>query len=94
MSGPPIALILGAGGNIGQNVGRAFAAKGYKTVLAARSVKEEESTTSQLNIRSDFSDPESIVKVFSKVQSTLGYPHVVVYNGEHTQLPYVLTSDY
>lgn len=86
MAGPPVALILGAGANIGQNVGRAFAAKGYKTALAARSVKEEDSTSSQLNICSDFSDPESIVKVFSKVQSTLGPPHVVVYNGQFTPL--------
>lgn len=82
-SGPPIALILGAGANIGQNVARAFAAKGYKTAIASRTQKEEDSSSSQLNIRSDFSDPESIAKIFSKVQSTLGHPHVVVYNGMH-----------
>lgn len=81
MSTAPVALILGAGANVGQNVARAFLAKGYKTVLASRSLKEEDSTSSQINIRSDFSDPESVAQVFSKVQSTLGHPHVVVYNG-------------
>lgn len=81
MSTPPVALILGAGANVGQNVARAFLAKGYKTVLASRSLKEEDSTSSQINIRSDFSDPESVAKVFSQVQAKLGLPHVVVYNG-------------
>jgi NAD(P)-dependent dehydrogenase (short-subunit alcohol dehydrogenase family) len=77
----PVALILGAGSNIGQHVGRAFAAKGYRIALAARSLKEEDSTPSQLHIRSDFSDPESVEKVFSTVKSQLGTPGVVVYNG-------------
>lgn len=77
----PVALILGAGANIGQNVGRAFAAKGYKIALAARSLKEDDSTSEQLHIKSDFSDPESISKIFAKVTSKFGTPHVVVYNG-------------
>ncbi|KAM0425864.1 hypothetical protein ACHAPT_008802 [Fusarium lateritium] len=76
----PVALILGAGSNIGHHVGRAFAAKGYKIALAARSLKEEDSTSSQLHIRSDFSDPDSVEKVFSTVKSQLGTPYVVVYN--------------
>ena len=77
----PVALILGAGANVGQNVGRAFAAKGYRIALAARSLKEEDSTPDQLHIRGDFSNPESIVDIFSKVKATFGPPHVVVYNG-------------
>lgn len=81
MSSSPVALILGAGANIGQAVIKAFEAKGYRTAVAARSIKEEDSTSTQLNIRSDFSDPASIARVFSKVESTFGYPHVVVYNG-------------
>lgn len=77
----PVALILGAGANVGHNVSRALIAKGYKTALVSRSLKEEDSTDSQLHIRGDFSDPKSIVDIFSKVQSSLGLPHVVVYNG-------------
>lgn len=77
----PVALVLGAGANIGQHVGRAFAAKGYRVALAARSLKEEDSNGDQLHIKSDFSDPDSITEVFSKVKSKFGAPHVVVYNG-------------
>jgi short chain dehydrogenase len=80
----PVALILGAGANIGQHVGRAFAAKGYKIALAARSLKEADSTPDQLNITSDFSDPESVAKAFAKVEAQLGLPSVVVYNGTNT----------
>ncbi|CAM1502584.1 Fc.00g073600.m01.CDS01 [Cosmosporella sp. VM-42] len=79
-SNSPVALILGAGANIGQNVGRAFAAKGYKIALAARSLKEEDSTPDQLHIRSDFTDPDSVVSIFAKVKAELGAPYVVVYN--------------
>lgn len=77
----PVALILGAGSNVGNHVGRAFAEKGYKIALAARSAKEEDSTSDKLLIRGDFADPESITSIFTKVKSQLGVPHVVVYNG-------------
>jgi NAD(P)-dependent dehydrogenase (short-subunit alcohol dehydrogenase family) len=78
----PVILILGSGPNIGKHVARAFAAKGYKVALASRSLKEADSTADQLNIPSDFTDPESITKAFSKVKSLLGAPSVVVYNGK------------
>ncbi|KAJ3542794.1 hypothetical protein NM208_g401 [Fusarium decemcellulare] len=77
----PVALILGAGANVGQHVGRALAAKGYKIAFAARSAKEEDSTPTQLLIRGDFADPTSIASIFEKVKSQLGPPQVVVYNG-------------
>lgn len=85
-SGSPVALILGAGSNIGQNVARAFAAKGYKVALAARSLKEEDSTPEQLHVQSDFSDPNSVSKSFARVRERFGAPSVVVYNG--TVAPY------
>jgi NAD(P)-dependent dehydrogenase (short-subunit alcohol dehydrogenase family) len=82
----PIVLILGAGSNVGQHVARAFAAKGYKVALAARSVKESDNTSEQVNVPSDFTDPESIVSAFAKVRASLGVPSVVVYNaGAATQ---------
>lgn len=80
-SNPPVALILGAGANVGRNVGRAFAAKGYRIAFAARSLRDEDSTREELNIHSDFADPDSVIRVFAKVKSQLGLPHVVVYNG-------------
>ncbi|KAJ5353772.1 hypothetical protein N7541_006336 [Penicillium brevicompactum] len=76
----PVILILGAGPNIGINVARVFAAKGYKVALASRSLKDQESTADQLNIPSDLSNPDSVVDAFSKVKAALGTPSVVVYN--------------
>ena len=84
----PVALILGAGANVGQNVARAFAAKGYKIALAARSLEEEDSTADQLHIRADFSDPASVVDIFAKVKAQLGSPYVVVYDGIISHLQY------
>lgn len=81
-SSSPIILILGAGANVGQSVARAFAAKGYKVALAARKANASDNTADTVNIQSDFSDPDSVVNVFSKVKETLGIPSVVVYNGE------------
>jgi NAD(P)-dependent dehydrogenase (short-subunit alcohol dehydrogenase family) len=78
----PIVLILGAGSNVGQHVAQAFRNKGYRTALAARSVKESDNTDEQVYLPSDFSDPNSIVKAFTKLKSSLGVPSVVIYNGE------------
>ena len=77
----PVALILGAGANVGQNVGRAFLAKGYRIALASRSLREEDSSPSQVHIRGDFTDPASVAEIFAKVQSQLEAPSVVIYNG-------------
>ncbi|KAK9459724.1 uncharacterized protein V1516DRAFT_666260 [Lipomyces oligophaga] len=76
----PVIVILGAGSNIGQTVGKFFAAKGYKVALAARSLNEADSTENQLHIASDFSNTDDVVNVFKKVKSKLGIPSVVVYN--------------
>jgi NAD(P)-dependent dehydrogenase (short-subunit alcohol dehydrogenase family) len=78
----PVVLILGAGPNIGQAVARTFASKGYKVALAARSLKEADSTDNQLNIPSDFSKTDDVVNAFAKVKKVFGIPSVVVYNGK------------
>jgi NAD(P)-dependent dehydrogenase (short-subunit alcohol dehydrogenase family) len=77
----PVALILGAGSNIGQHVARAFASKGFKIALASRSLREVDSTDSQLNIKSDFANPEDVVNAFTRTKKVLGIPSVVIYNG-------------
>ncbi|KAK9482169.1 hypothetical protein V1527DRAFT_415745 [Lipomyces starkeyi] len=76
----PVILILGAGPNIGQHVGKAFAAKGYKVALTAWRLSEADSTADLLNISADLSDPNSVVTAFTKVKSKFGTPSVVVYN--------------
>ena len=81
----PVILILGAGPNIGQAVARTFASKGYKVALAARSLREADSTDNQLNITSDFANPDDVVNAFTRVKKVLGIPSVVVYNGKSQQ---------
>ncbi|RMZ77280.1 hypothetical protein DV737_g4466, partial [Chaetothyriales sp. CBS 132003] len=76
----PVVLILGAGPNIGQAVTRTFASRGYKVGLAARSLKEADSTENQLNIPSDFSKTDDVVDAFTKVKKAFGIPSVVIYN--------------
>ncbi|KAJ5915137.1 hypothetical protein N7454_011249 [Penicillium verhagenii] len=76
----PIILIFGAGPNIGQSVARKFASEGYKVALAARSLKEGNSTEKQLIIPSDVSKTEDIINAFAKVKEVFGIPSVVVYN--------------
>jgi NAD(P)-dependent dehydrogenase (short-subunit alcohol dehydrogenase family) len=83
----PVVLILGAGPNIGQALVRIFASKGYKVALAARSLKEADSTDNQLNIPSDFSKTDDVVNAFTKVKKVFGIPSVVIYNGKPWLVP-------
>lgn len=77
----PIILILGAGSRTGHHVAQTFAAKGYRIALVSRRQKEEDSNADQLNISSNLSDPDSVIKAFSQVRAVLGHPSVVIYNG-------------
>lgn len=77
----PVVLILGAGPKIGIPTAQAFASKGYKVAVAARSLTEADSTDLQLNINIDLAHPETVVDVFAKVKNELGIPSVVIYNG-------------
>ncbi|KAL7919890.1 hypothetical protein ACQKWADRAFT_315249 [Trichoderma austrokoningii] len=76
----PIVLILGAGPKVGLPTAKAFASKGYKVAVTARSLNEADSTDSQLNIKSDFANPDDVVSAFAKVKRELGIPNVVIYN--------------
>ncbi|KFZ02891.1 hypothetical protein V502_11420 [Pseudogymnoascus sp. VKM F-4520 (FW-2644)] len=76
----PVILILGAGPNIGQAVARIFASKGYKVALAARSLREADSTDNQLNITCDFANSDDVVNAFERVNKVFGIPSVVVHN--------------
>ncbi|RAL14496.1 putative short-chain dehydrogenase [Aspergillus homomorphus CBS 101889] len=76
----PVVLILGAGRNIGKHTAQLFTTKGYKVAVAARSINENDSTSTQLYLQCDLSDPNAVQDVFSRVKATLGDPSVVVYN--------------
>ncbi|KAL6872712.1 hypothetical protein J3F83DRAFT_771957 [Trichoderma novae-zelandiae] len=81
-----VALILGAGHNVGINVAKAFAVQNYKVAIVSRSQKEEADTKPYLHIQADFSEPSSIESIFAAVISELGHPSVVVYNASSYSL--------
>ncbi|OAR01181.1 hypothetical protein LLEC1_03857, partial [Akanthomyces lecanii] len=76
----PVVLILVAGPNIGKALARTFTSGGYRVGLAARSLKEADSTDTQLNITSDFSKTDDVIHAFAKVKQAFGIPSVVIYN--------------
>lgn len=80
----PVAIIFGAGSNVGQAVAKAFTAKGYKVAILARRLQEGDESDGQLRINADLTDPDSVVQAFSRVKSKLGIPSVVVYNGRQS----------
>jgi NAD(P)-dependent dehydrogenase (short-subunit alcohol dehydrogenase family) len=77
----PVLFILGAGPGIGQSVAEAFAAKGYKVALAARSLQEGLGDDGYLRLKLNLTKPEDIEAAFARVTKTFGIPSVVVYNG-------------
>lgn len=81
----PIALVLGAGANIGQAVGRKFTANGYKVALASRTASSDASSQDAkdglFHFRVDLTNPVNVKTLFEQVQASLGVPNVVIYNG-------------
>ncbi|KAJ4003628.1 hypothetical protein NW752_011053 [Fusarium irregulare] len=75
-----VALIFGAGSNVGSSVANGLLTKGYKVALASRSQDPETSTETELHIPTDCSDTSSVLEAFAKTKSTFGVPNVVVYN--------------
>jgi NAD(P)-dependent dehydrogenase (short-subunit alcohol dehydrogenase family) len=82
----PVLLVLGAGAKIGLSVAKAFAAKGYKIALAARSVQDGIGEDGYLRLQVDLANTEAVRNVFAKVKETFGIPSVVVYNGTYSIL--------
>jgi len=78
----PIALIIGAGKNIGASTANVLQYKGYRVALAARSVKPEDSTSDKLLLPIDLSNTESIAPAFTSLRKQWGEPSVVFYNGK------------
>src|SRR5436309_1842565 len=81
MSTKLIALILGAGPNVGAALARNFAKAGYSIALAARRVNSGTSPEGYLSIKADLSNPSSVPSIFQTVKSELGTsPNIVIYN--------------
>ena len=82
----PVALIFGAGKNIGAGVAKALAGAGYKVAVASRTSQHDLSGPSYLHTTCDLADPSSVEQTFEDVRQKLGQPSVVVYNGTFTFL--------
>lgn len=75
-----IALILGAGSNVGQAVAKTFFEAGYKIASVSRSAKDSPSDR-QIHIAADLTKPDSIPGIFATVRQKLGAdPNIVIYN--------------
>ncbi|EHK19117.1 uncharacterized protein TRIVIDRAFT_59307 [Trichoderma virens Gv29-8] len=80
MASKGIALILGAGSNVGQALSSTFSQAGYKVALVSRSTKQT-SSANQVSIAADLTNPDSIPPIFDSVRKSLGAdPNVVIYN--------------
>ena len=87
MSSAPIALIIGAGSNVGLSCARAFSAKGYQVLLSSRKARSEEDMLKYPHFPIDLTSPTSVVDLFQEVKKSTGIPSVVVYNGWCPSVP-------
>lgn len=78
--GKPIAIIFGAGENIGAATSKAFADKGYRVALVARTINTSDTNEARLPIAADLSELGSVSAVFARVREVLGEPSLIFYN--------------
>lgn len=77
-----VILLYGSGPNVGAAILKKFAANGWKTAAVVRTMKDEYQNSADLVLQADFADAQVIQKVYSEVESKLGTPNCVCYNGE------------
>lgn len=82
-----VALILGAGSNIGEAVANKFEAAGYRVAVASRRYKDQQLSPERWSYNVDLSRPEEVAGVFSKVSRDIEAPSVVIYNGRLASQP-------
>jgi NAD(P)-dependent dehydrogenase (short-subunit alcohol dehydrogenase family) len=76
-----VLFIVGGGPRIGQAVAKKFLNQGYKVAIGRRHT-EKVDLDGALPVYVDVTKPETIEKAFTEVESKLGVPTAVVYNGE------------
>ena len=76
-----IAIVLGAGPNIGARTIETFESKGYKVAYASRSARDSGDNGSTMAVQCDLSHPASVTTLFDTVREKWGEPSVIVYNG-------------
>ena len=76
-----VLLLYGSGPNVGAGILKKFSANGWKTAAVVRTMRDEHKSSADLVLQADFADTQAIQKVYSEVESKLGTPNCVVYNG-------------
>lgn len=80
-----VIFILGGGPRIGHSVAQKFLHQGYKVAIGRRNVQDTADSTGLdgvVSVYLDVTKPESVEAAFREVESKLGIPNVVVYNGK------------
>lgn len=76
-----VLFILGGGPRIGHAVAKKFLSQGYKVAIGRRNT-EKTDVDGALPVHVDVTKPETIEAAFREVESKLGVPSAVVYNGK------------
>lgn len=77
----PIALIIGAGPNVGLSCARTFSANGYQVLVSSRRASKDGDLQKYPHFATDLTRPASVVDLFNEVKKAAGTPSVVIYNG-------------
>ena len=84
MSSKPVAVIFGAGANIGSALAQKFIDSGYQVATVSRSAPQPEQPSedgNKLAIRADLYEPSQIPAVFSTIEKVWNKPpKVVIWN--------------
>ena len=81
-----VAVVLGAGANIGHKVTGRFTAAGYKVAVISRSGDSVPSVIATMSLSADFTDSRTIHEVFEEIRGKLGEQSVLIYNGRRWTL--------
>ncbi|KZV92911.1 hypothetical protein EXIGLDRAFT_674533 [Exidia glandulosa HHB12029] len=73
-----VALILGAGANVGKGVAQQLKANGYTVVVGSRSTTKVDGASHAVKL--DVTLPETIKTAFAETEKIAGPPNVVVFN--------------
>lgn len=84
-----IALVLGAGKNIGYGVAQKFSNAGYKVAVVSRNAAHNTTTPEgYLSLKADLGKPESVPQIFESVKKAFGGPpSAVIYNAASLSPP-------
>ncbi|WP_114391317.1 SDR family NAD(P)-dependent oxidoreductase [Notoacmeibacter marinus] len=80
---PSLALVVGTGPGLSASIARAFAARSYRPVLAARDTSDLADLRDETNgvlVDCDASDPDDVARLFATVDDLDGALEVAVYN--------------